>query len=456
MLASSLLAQKELSRAVKAVADGLNLSLASGRAAVSHIVGRDPDQLDEAGVARASIESLAESTSDGVVAPLFWLFVGGLPGALIYKAVNTADSMVGHKTDRHLEFGWASARFDDLLNLIPARLTALLVAGASFFVRGADPERSWKTSLQDASKHDSPNAGWPEAAYAGALGFRLGGARSYDGIIHETPGFRRWPVDLDGLRHPQIPRALLGVLEPAACRHDRHRTAPLALRLAFGPGLGGRGLRKSLALEGHRQAGDDEMDVGADFGEPLMGRARKVAEHPRHGIIGHDPQPTSLETRITLVPAILASAAVSPSTAPGHILVRDQQIGDPERQAVDEDDVVLGCSRFDSCCKRQRLFERLEALVALLLVHLDPLPHLVVERLRGREVERSVAGAHGQLLGKTGLAGASPAQNAEHVHPCSSSASTRVQRAGSGDWSHRGMRQARMTGLNEVLILLSY
>ncbi len=189
VLASSLLAQKELSRAVKSVADGLNLSLASGRAAVSHIVGRDPDQLDEAGVARASIESLAESTSDGVVAPLFWLFVGGLPGVLIYKAVNTADSMVGHKTDRHLEFGWASARFDDLLNLIPARLTALLVAGASFFGRGADPERSWRTSLQDASKHDSPNAGWPEAAYAGALGFRLGGARSYDGIIHELPAF---------------------------------------------------------------------------------------------------------------------------------------------------------------------------------------------------------------------------------------------------------------------------
>ena len=194
--ASSLLAQKELSRAVKAVADGLNLSLPSGRIAVSHIVGRDPDQLDEAGVARATIESLAESTSDGVVAPLFWLLVGGLPGALIYKAVNTADSMVGHKTERHLEFGWASARFDDLLNLIPARLTALLIAGAAFFVRGADPERSWQTSLRDASKHDSPNAGWPEAAHAGALGFRLGGARSYDGIIHELPSFGDGRPDL--------------------------------------------------------------------------------------------------------------------------------------------------------------------------------------------------------------------------------------------------------------------
>jgi adenosylcobinamide-phosphate synthase len=189
ILASSLLAQKELSRAVKAVADGLNLSLVSGRAAVRHIVGRDPDQLDEPGVARAAVESLAESTSDGIVAPLFWLLIGGLPAALIYKAVNTADSMIGHKTERYLEFGWASARLDDLLNWVPARLTALLTAGACFFVRGADPEQSWATSLRDASKHDSPNAGWPEAAYAGALGFRLGGPRSYDGIIHDLPAF---------------------------------------------------------------------------------------------------------------------------------------------------------------------------------------------------------------------------------------------------------------------------
>ena len=197
VLASSLLAQKELGRAVKAVADGLSLSLDSGRRAVSHIVGRDPEALDDAGVARAATESLAESTSDGIVAPLFWLLVGGLPGVLIYKAANTADSMIGHRTDRYSEFGWASARFDDLLNWIPARLTALLIAGSAFFVRRADPEAAWSTALRDARKHDSPNAGWPEAALAGALGFRLGGPRSYDGEMHDLPAFGDGRGELD-------------------------------------------------------------------------------------------------------------------------------------------------------------------------------------------------------------------------------------------------------------------
>jgi adenosylcobinamide-phosphate synthase len=196
LLASSLLAQKELGRAVKAVADGLNLSLESGRRAVSHIVGRDPDTLDEPGVARAAIESLAESTSDGVVAPLFWLLLGGLPGILIYKAVNTADSMIGHRNERYREFGWASARFDDILNWIPARLTALLIACASFLTRRADPEHAWSTALRDAPRHDSPNAGWPEAAFAGALGFQLGGPRSYDGIEHDLPSFGDGRADL--------------------------------------------------------------------------------------------------------------------------------------------------------------------------------------------------------------------------------------------------------------------
>jgi adenosylcobinamide-phosphate synthase len=199
LLASTLLAQKELGRAVKAVADGLGLSLDSGRRAVSHIVGRDPDALDEPGVARAAVESLAESTSDGVVAPLFWLLVGGLPGILIYKAANTADSMVGHKNERYREFGWASARFDDLLNWIPARLTALLVAGAAFLVRRADAEHAWSTALRDARKHDSPNAGWPEAAFAGALGFRLGGPRSYESEVHDLPAFGDGRADLGAL-----------------------------------------------------------------------------------------------------------------------------------------------------------------------------------------------------------------------------------------------------------------
>lgn len=199
LLASTLLAQKELARAVRAVADGLNLSLEHGRRAVSHIVGRDPDALDEAGVVRATIESLAESTSDGVVAPLFWLLLAGLPGALIYKAANTADSMIGHRTERYLAFGWASARFDDLLNWIPSRLTALLVAGASFLASRADPEHAWSIALRDARKHDSPNAGWPEAAFAGALGFRLGGPRSYDGGQHDLPTFGDGRADLSAL-----------------------------------------------------------------------------------------------------------------------------------------------------------------------------------------------------------------------------------------------------------------
>jgi adenosylcobinamide-phosphate synthase len=187
VLATSLLAQKELGRAVRAVGLGLGLSLAEGRKAVAGIVGRDPEQLDEAGVARAAIESLAENASDGVIAPLFWLLVLGLPGIALYKAVNTADSMIGHKGEKYLDFGWASARFDDLVNWVPARLAGLLFVGAAPFVSGASAARAWSTMLNDAKKHDSPNAGWPEAAMAGALGFALGGPRSYDGVIHDLP-----------------------------------------------------------------------------------------------------------------------------------------------------------------------------------------------------------------------------------------------------------------------------
>jgi len=189
LLASTLLAQKSLGDAVAAVASGLLRSLADGRIAVSHIVGRDPQALDEAGVSRAAVESLAESTSDAVIAPLFWLLILGLPGIALYKAANTADSMVGHKTERHLEYGWAGARFDDLVNLIPARLTAGLIALAAVFVPGASPRSAWLIALRDARKHESPNAGWPEAAMAGALGFRLGGPRSYDGELVDLPAF---------------------------------------------------------------------------------------------------------------------------------------------------------------------------------------------------------------------------------------------------------------------------
>ena len=187
ILATSLLAQKELGRAVRAVADALDHSLEAGRRQVSQIVGRDPETLDAAGVSRAAVESLAESTSDGVIAPLFWLVLGGLPGIALYKAINTADSMIGHKTETHIEFGWAAARLDDLVNWIPARLSALLVAGAAFWVKGADAEKGWTTALRDARKHASPNAGWPEAAFAGALGFALGGPRSYAGETVDLP-----------------------------------------------------------------------------------------------------------------------------------------------------------------------------------------------------------------------------------------------------------------------------
>ena len=181
LLASSLLSQKSLEDHVRAVADGLGKSLAAGRKAVRKIIGRDPKNLDRSGVSKGAIESLAENMSDGVVAPLFWLVVAGLPGIAIYKAVNTADSMIGYKSDRYREFGWAAARLDDLLNLVPARFTGWLVALSATFL----PSRSGKNAVtamaRDAKKHLSPNAGWPEAAMAGALGIRLGGPRSYDG-----------------------------------------------------------------------------------------------------------------------------------------------------------------------------------------------------------------------------------------------------------------------------------
>lgn len=196
VLATSLLAQKELGRAVRAVADALSHSLEAGRRQVSQIVGRDPQALDAPGVARAAVESLAESASDGVIAPLFWLVLGGLPGIALYKAINTADSMVGHLSDRYRDFGWASARLDDLVNWVPARLAALLFAGAAFWVTGADAETAWSTALRDANKHASPNAGWPEAALAGALGFSLGGPRAYEGEVHDLPEFGSGRRDL--------------------------------------------------------------------------------------------------------------------------------------------------------------------------------------------------------------------------------------------------------------------
>lgn len=183
VLASSLLAQRSLRVHVEAVAAALEAGgLEAGRVAVSHIVGRDPQSLDEAGVSRAAIESLAENFSDGVVAPAFWLAVAGLPGGIAYKAVNTADSMIGHKTARHLAFGRAAARCDDLVNLPASRLSALLFCAAAALLPGASPSGAWRAIRHDARRHKSPNAGWPEAAMAGALGLALAGPRSYSGI----------------------------------------------------------------------------------------------------------------------------------------------------------------------------------------------------------------------------------------------------------------------------------
>jgi adenosylcobinamide-phosphate synthase len=186
LLASSLLAQRSLEDHVAAVAAALETEgLDGGRRAVSMIVGRDPQALDEAGVSRAAIESLAENFSDGVVAPAFWLGLLGLAGGVAYKAANTADSMIGHKSERHLDFGRAAARFDDFINLPASRLSALLLWGAAWFVPGASPERAREAVRRDARKHRSPNAGWPEAAMAGALGLALAGPRVYAGVTVE-------------------------------------------------------------------------------------------------------------------------------------------------------------------------------------------------------------------------------------------------------------------------------
>jgi adenosylcobinamide-phosphate synthase len=186
LVASSLLAQRSLDQHVAAVAAGLEQGgLAGGRRAVAMIVGRDPDSLDEAGVARAAIESLAENFSDGIAAPLLWLAIAGLPGILIYKAVNTADSMIGHLSERHRAFGWAAARLDDAMNFVPARLTGLLLAAASLVLRQASPRGALAAMWRDAGKHRSVNAGWPEAAMAGALGLALAGPRRYAGHVVE-------------------------------------------------------------------------------------------------------------------------------------------------------------------------------------------------------------------------------------------------------------------------------
>ena len=184
----ALLAQRSLFRHVHGVGEALRHGgIEAGRAQVAHIVGRDVRQLDEHGVARAAIESCAENFSDAVVAPAFWYILLGLPGMLVYKAVNTMDSMIGYRSPGYRAFGWAAARLDDFVNLVPARLAGLYLACAAIVVPGADAGRGLRTMIGDAGKHRSPNAGWPEAAMAGALGLSLGGPRRYPGIVVDDP-----------------------------------------------------------------------------------------------------------------------------------------------------------------------------------------------------------------------------------------------------------------------------
>lgn len=207
LLVAVLVAQKSLFDHVAAVGEALERrGLAGGRDAVRHIVGRDPASLDEHGVARAAIESLAENFSDGVVAPVFWYALLGLPGLFLYKTSNTLDSMIGHKSPRYRSFGWAAARWDDLLNFVPARISALLL-GLAAAIAKASPVAAFRIAWRDAGKHRSPNAGWPEAAMAGALGLALGGPRRYPTLVVDDP----WLGDGRARATPNDIRRALGV-----------------------------------------------------------------------------------------------------------------------------------------------------------------------------------------------------------------------------------------------------
>lgn len=184
LVATAFIAQKSMRDHVVDVEHALSSSVAEGRTAVAKIVGRDTTELDESGVTKAALESLAENTADGIVAPVFWYALLGLPGLVAYKAINTADSMIGHKSDRHLFFGFCSAKLDDLVNLPASRLTAVFFATAAALTNFDSGKRALNAAWTDATKHRSPNAGWPEAAMAGALGLRFGGPRYYeDGMI---------------------------------------------------------------------------------------------------------------------------------------------------------------------------------------------------------------------------------------------------------------------------------
>lgn len=202
LLATALIAQHSLYEHVSAVGKGLDISLNEGRKAVAKIVGRDPAALDESGIVKGALESLAENASDGIVAPVLWYALLGLPGIVAYKAINTADSMIGHKSERYIYFGWAAARLDDLINLPASRLTGFLFAAAAAW---NDQERGKLAVLamwRDAPKHQSPNAGWPESALAASLGVKFGGPRSYEGARVDLPwmGEGRETLNRDDIR----------------------------------------------------------------------------------------------------------------------------------------------------------------------------------------------------------------------------------------------------------------
>ncbi len=225
VLASTLIAFRGLHDHVRAVAEALDLGLdriRDARAAVAHIVGRDPARLDAPGVARAAAESLAENFSDGVVAPLFWFALLGLPGLCAYKAVNTLDSMIGQRNPRFEHFGKAAARLDDAVNWVPARLAGLLLVAAAALLPEASARGAWRTAWRDARQHRSPNAGWQEAALAGALGFALAGPREYpDGkVVDAWMGDGRAALDAAdlraGLRLYRVAGALIAGLLAAA------------------------------------------------------------------------------------------------------------------------------------------------------------------------------------------------------------------------------------------------
>ncbi|MBH0178348.1 MAG: cobalamin biosynthesis protein CobD [Nitrospira sp.] len=225
LLASTTLAGRDLWDHTQAVRTYLQQgNLRGARLAVAMIVGRDTEQLSESDITRATVETVAESTSDGIIAPLFYLAIGGAPLALAYKAVNTLDSMIGHRDARYIDFGWASAKLDDAANWVPARLTALLLILAAGLLSGKVDRmhQGWRMLVRDGGKHPSPNSGRPEAAMAGVLGVRLGGRNSYDGVSHERPFLG------EGLRSVAVEDAtiamrimaltfLLGVLTAAGC-----------------------------------------------------------------------------------------------------------------------------------------------------------------------------------------------------------------------------------------------